>query len=294
MSGIKNFSKISGSNVSHSAAYRPTMNLTEVRSCVLFCSSHQKSLDLLTTIHEPDIFVTAANSRRDDLLVHYALGLFSQRKPYTHMPERLKRDVKHFLGNYTSAIEEATTLLYSVGKPELINHHCEQTARKLARGRHEGNHSLTIHRNDVELLPAPLRVYVGCATQLYGDIDTVDLVKIHIRSGKVSLMRYDDFEGKPLPLLLERIKIRLREQEIDFFEYGEKYKPQPLYLKTSYISPHFANYKKQDKFDKHIRSYKWLNLQNHGPSIADFHQLLVSNEGLVVKGFNLTKVNNEG
>ena len=38
-----------------------------------------------------------------------------------------------------------------------------------------------------------LRVYVGCATQLYGDVEGVDLIKIHMTSGKVSLMKYDDF-----------------------------------------------------------------------------------------------------
>ena len=255
------------------------------------CGSHQKGLDLLTTIHGQESYTRAAKARRDDLLVHYALGLFGQRKPYKHMPDRLKRDVKYFFGNYTSAIEEATELLFSVGEPELINQHCEQAYKVLGRGRLEVGHSLTIHRNDVELLSAPLRVYIGCATQLYGDIETVDLVKIHIRSGKVSLMRYDDFEGKALPLLEERIKIKLREQAIDFYKYGDKFVPQPIYLKSRYLDNNFANYKKQVQFDQQLVTFSWLDLSGYGPEVEEFTTVLAEKEGLTIESFGFTAIN---
>ena len=58
---------------------------------------------------------------------------------------------------------------------------------------------LQLYPSMVEQLPALLQVYIGCAAVLYGDYRNADLVKIHIGSGKVSLMRYDDFEGKALP-----------------------------------------------------------------------------------------------
>ncbi len=249
------------------------------------CGSHQKGFALLATIHGQESYTKAAKARRNDLLVHYALGLFGQRKPYKHMPDRLKKDVKCFFSNYTSAIRESTKLLFSVGKPELINQHCEQAYRNLGRGHLEVGHSLTIHRNDVELLPAPLRVYIGCATQLYGDIETIDLVKIHISSGKVSLMRYDDFEGKPLPLLLERIKIKLRDQAIDFFEYGKEFEPHPIYLKSNYIDEKFDNYDNQKKFDKQLQEFDWLDLHRYGPERKKFIQMLAVKGHLTIEGF---------
>jgi len=255
----------------------------------VLCSSHQKSLDLLTTIYSHESYSEATKARRDDLLVHYALGLFGRRRPYKHMPERLQKDVKHFFGNYTKAIQEATELLFSVGKPELINNYCTKAYKKLGRGRLESSQAFTIHKNDVELLPVPLRVYLGCATQLYGDIDTVDLVKIHIRSGKVSLMKYDDFEGKPLPLLLERIKIKLREQSIDFFVYGKKFEPQPVYLKSEYISDEFPNYKKQATFDKRLLTFQWANLADYGPPIKEFTDNLEQFEGLKLERFSFSR-----
>jgi DNA phosphorothioation-associated putative methyltransferase len=84
------------------------------------------------------------------------------------------------------------------------------------------------------MCPVELRIYIGCATQLYGELDTVSLIKAHILSGKVSLMVYDDWE-KDTPLLTERIKIRLRDQDIDFFDYVGDYEPQPLINKDAFL-----------------------------------------------------------
>ena len=46
-------------------------------------------------------------------------------------------------------------------------------------------------------------------------------------------MIYDNWD-KDVPLLKERIKIKLREQDIDYFDYIDEYKPQPLYNKKYY------------------------------------------------------------
>ena len=249
------------------------------------CGSHARTLDVLIAFHGEEFFKQAAQSRCDDLLVYFALGLFGQRKPYIQMPEGLKRDIKSFFGKYTDALKQAKNLLFSVGRPENIQQACEEFYNRVQKGKMVEDHSLTIHRDYLNELPAVLRVYIGCAIQLYGDIENADLIKIHIRSGKVSLMRHDDFEGKPLPLLLERIKIKLKEQVIDFFEYGEKFKPQPLYLKSDYIDGEFCNYKKQKSFDKRLRKFEWLDLSGFGPDYDELTAALMVNENLKIHGF---------
>ena len=67
---------------------------------------------------------------------------------------------------------------------------------------------------------------------MYGDIDTADLVKIHIRSGKLTLLFYDGFDASPLPRLRERIKINMRAQRIDFFQHSNDRELELLYLKS--------------------------------------------------------------
>ncbi|MBU0946701.1 MAG: DNA phosphorothioation-associated putative methyltransferase [Proteobacteria bacterium] len=249
------------------------------------CGSHARALTVLTTFHGDEIFRQAAQARCDDLLVYFALGLFGQRKPYVHMPEGLKRDIKSFFGKYTDALNQAKDLLFSVGKPDTIQTACEEFYDRVPKGKMVEGHSLTIHRDYLNELPAVLRVYIGYATQLYGDIENANLIKIHICSGKVSLMRYDDFEGKPLPLLLERIKVKLKEQSIDFFNYTGKYKPQPLYVKTTYIGGDFPYFKQQLAFDKRLKSFKWLDLKEFGPAWEDFESNLKEQEGLVIRGY---------
>lgn len=72
--------------------------------------------------------------------------------------------------------------------------------------------------------------------------------QVHIRSGKVTLIKYDDFAGKALPLLTERIKIRLHDLDIDFFDYDDNYPYQPLCDKSHYLAP--TSNKQQVSFEK--------------------------------------------
>ena len=40
-------------------------------------------------------------------------------------------------------------------------------------------------------------------------------------------MRYDDW-NKDTPLLVQRIKIKMRDQDVDFFDYRDRFEPTPL------------------------------------------------------------------
>ncbi|WP_319573757.1 DNA phosphorothioation-associated putative methyltransferase [uncultured Desulfobacter sp.] len=250
------------------------------------CGSHQKALTLLTDIHGKSNFEAAESNRRNDLLVHFALSHFSRRKPYNAMPKILQKDIKYFFNKYTDAIQEATDLLFSVGNTETIKSECQKAYEMLGTGRMEGDHSWTIHIDYVNQLSPTLRTYIGCATQLYGDLYEVDLIKIHMQSNKVSLMRYDDFEGKPLPLLMERIKINLREQKINFYTYGEKFKPQPLYIKSQYIGDGYPNYDDQFRFDEKLSSFDWLDLSDFGLPSDELSELL-DEHGIQLQDFKI-------
>jgi hypothetical protein len=122
----------------------------------------------------------------------------------------------------------------------------------------------------VARLPAILRVYVGCATALFGDISNVDLVKLHIQSGKVTLMRFDNFVGSPLPTMTERIKVRLRDQEMDFFTYEGQFPPPLLYFKSRYINEEFPNFAEQAAFERELEELKLFDLSGYGPAAETF------------------------
>lgn len=198
------------------------------------CGSHNKAHQALLKHFGEEVFDESKEKRREDLIVYFALSQFEKRKPQSKMPESLKRDLKAFFPSYQQALEEAREILFSVGSPSTIDEACREAQETLGSGSFEEDHSFTFHKDHLGELPAQLRIYIGCAIQLYGDIDNIQLIKTHIRSGKVSLMRYDDW-AKDEPLLLARVKIKLRDLDIDFFDYIGKFEPTPLLNKSDFL-----------------------------------------------------------
>lgn len=152
----------------------------------------------------------------------------------------------------------------------------------------DGEHSLQLHSPMVPRLPAVLRVYVGCAARLYGEVETADLVKIHIQSGKLSLMTYDDFTEKPLPRLLERVKINLRTQLVQFFDYADDAPVQLLYNKSRYVSPDFEHYVQQQNLDSELSSLVG-DTSGYGPDARTLLEVLERHR-LKLNGFTLAPI----
>ncbi|WP_066015815.1 DNA phosphorothioation-associated putative methyltransferase [Endozoicomonas atrinae] len=233
----------------------------------------------------------AAKERTEDLLVYFALQQFNKKRIYKHMPDPLKRDIKAFFGDYKTAVAEARELLFSLAEPNLIDQMCELAHQQLPASILNSSHSLIIHSRFINDLPPPLRIYAGCATQLFSETDGVDLVKIHIRSGKLTLMTYEGFATQPIPMLRERVKINLRQRTVDFFDYGYgDYDPQPLYWKSRLIDASFPDYDKQQSFDKRLSGLNIPELaEGHGPSLENLTALLRINHGLTIKGYRFFK-----
>lgn len=215
----------------------------------------------------------AEQARIADLEVYFALQQFSRRRPYTHLDAGLQRDIKAFFGDYPAALEAGRTQLFRIADTEAIAAAC-RSASEHGLGWLDPGASLQLHSRLVEQLPALLRVYVGAASMLYGDIREADLVKIHIGSGKLSLMRYDDFEGRALPRMVERVKIKLREQEIDYFAYGEDFEPPYLYRKSRYLNEECDGYPEQLAFDEALDALGVLPASGYGPAPTAFDALL--------------------
>ncbi|CAH6815199.1 conserved hypothetical protein [Vibrio chagasii] len=214
--------------------------------------SHKKVFNLLQEMFDTQEFEQAEKSRKEDLLLYFAMGLFEKRKPYTQQPEPLKRDIKALFDDYKTAINLAAELLFAIADTDLIQQQCEKAHHQLPASLLNEGHSLILHRDFIDDLPLLLRVYVGAGLQMYGELDEeIDLIKIHITSGKLTLTAYDDFD-KSVPFLVERIKIKMAEQDIDFFDYVNEERRPPLLNKHLYMLTEHENYKKQQSFDKRL------------------------------------------
>lgn len=237
--------------------------------------SHLKIFNLVKEIFDFDEFEKAQRHKQEDLLLYFAMGLFENRKPYKQQSETLKRDITALFNNYKSAIDFASGLLFTISNTELINEQCEKAHAFLPASLLNKGHSLILHRDFIDDLPIILRIYVGAALQIYGELDEhIDLIKIHTTSGKLTLTAYDNFDHS-VPFLVERIKINMAEQEIEFFDYVDDKRRPPLLNKNLYISSTHQDFKKQQSFDKRLA--KLMDFETNGECLmqrVEFDTLL--------------------
>jgi len=197
----------------------------------------------------------ARQRRMGDLSVFLALNLFERRRSAGSWGPRARVDLREFWGSYPKAMEAGQALLFSLRDAKTIGAACATAAAQGLGWLVEGE-SLQLDARLVNELPPALRVYIGCAGKLYGEVQEADVVKVHIASGKVSLMRYDDYEGSAIPLLVERVKVDLRRQQVSYYRYevGGEFEPQPLYMKSRYMHPAMEGYEGQRVFDEGLRA----------------------------------------
>ncbi|EHJ9984795.1 DNA phosphorothioation-associated putative methyltransferase [Vibrio parahaemolyticus] len=256
----------------------------EVRSLI---GSHKKVFGLLQEMFDTKEFEKAEKRRKEDLLLYFTMGLFEKRKPYTQHPESLKRDIKALFTDYKTALNLAAELLFAIADTSLINTQCEKAHQQLPASLLNEGHSIILHRDYIDDLPLLLRVYVGAGLQMYGELDEeIDLVKIHITSGKLTLTAYDNFEHS-VPFLVERIKIKMAEQDIDFFDYVNEKRRPPLLNKHLYMPPEHENYKKQLSFDKRLATLLDFEPTEESHMVRAEFEVLLGKHNKEIKGFTL-------
>jgi DNA phosphorothioation-associated putative methyltransferase len=222
--------------------------------------------------HDQSLLKVAAEDRKADILVAMALRAFNHKRQFSERNPEFRRDIKVLFGTLRRAEREALDLLFSVKESEVINA-AAQRASELSLGWLEPDESLQVHTSYIKELPPVLRIYIACALSLYGDAGAADLVKVHIRTGKLTLTTYDDFVGHGLPRLLFRAKVRMREQKIDLFEYDARSAPF-LFRKSRYINEEFPGYAEQLALEEQLEHLGLLNFTDYGPPAAEFARAL--------------------
>lgn len=248
-------------------------------------------ISLLPKLFDIGLLEEAAKTRRDDLLVFMSSQNFAKRPAYRHLAPRLQRDIKAFFGDFRSAHEAGMRLLLEAADAVSILEACKAAAAR-GLGHLEDDHSLQLHVTLVERLPPVLRAYVACGLQIWDSLSDVQVVKIHIASGKLTLLQFDDFDDSPLPLLRRRIKIHIRRVTYDLFEYGSDEFPQPvLYGKSRFLSEEYPGYADQVVFDEELARLGIVNDEGFGPKPAALARLLATRR-LEVSGMRLVPSQN--
>jgi len=223
----------------------------------------------------------AAENRKRDLLVYVALANLRKRVPFGHLSKSLRFDIREFFGNYTVALQKGMELLYAAGDPGEIEVACEN----LTVG-WQDEQALYVYRSVLDQLPPVLRAYVGCATALFGDVSQTDVIKLHKASGKVTFLGYDDFEGKPLPELRNRIKVNLRTRWVQVFDHSAD--GQLLYFKERFVGANHPRRAEMKAFSVKLRKLGVTEQVGFGPTLTEFREL-IERHGLNLN-LNRTKI----
>ena len=207
---------------------------------------------------------SAQGTRKDDLLLFFAMQQFARRPVFKTLEPKLQRDIKAFFGDYAEAQQDGMKLLIDAADGIKIRDACLD-ASKIGIGWLNPQQSLLLHMSLVERLPVVLRTYVACGLIVYEAVSDVQLVKIHIDSGKLTLLQYDDFEISALPILARRIKVSIRKQDYDVFEYGSpQYPKQMLAWKSRYINEDTPGFAEQQSLDEQLESAGLMPDPEHG------------------------------
>ena len=297
---VENYSELEGEVMSAADRFweqclelgRPCFEDEVADSEALFkeVGNHNKVFNLLMKAKDRSEFNAIKIKRAEDLIVEFALLQFQKTPFFKYLETDLKRDIQYHFGNYSTLKKLATDALFSIGDVNAIHQACrEATTNDI--GYLFGEHSLQLHVSLIDQLPLILRIYAGCGERLYGSLDGIDLVKLHIHSGKVTFIGFDDFMNDPIPNMIERIKINLWQQSIRFYDYVGPFTPVPLYLKSRFVSENFENFSKQHKFDQDLIKANIFNFENERLD----RELVIdrlNNAGYLIDGFALKKVSN--
>lgn len=255
---------------------------------VSLLGSLDKAFRMIDRHYDQSLIAVAARTRSNDVAVYMASQQFSKRPTYRQLEPRLRRDIRCFFGDYRSALAAGSELLRDAADTNKLLAAC-QSASSEGMGFMSGDVSLQIHLSLVDRLPAVLRVYVACGLILWDAASEVQLIKIHINTGKLTLMEFDDFDSSPIPRLRRRIKVNLRKSDYAVFEYGTSEHPKPpLYGKSRYLHEEYPRYSEQVSFDDSIAATGVLIDTEFGPSYSQLVEKLESRR-LEMRGMALVK-----
>ena len=226
----------------------------------------------------------------DDICVHLALQRFSSLKSYRNLEKTLQYNIKSFWGDYARALADSNELIADLADVIKLDYAAKIASEK-GLGYWVPNESFYCSAYFINRIPALLRLYLGCGQILYGDISSADIIKLHLQSKKISLIKFDNFLLK-IPLITERIIINLREQKIKVIRNKQQNSNllQYFYCKSRVMNEDLEGYAEQRQFDDFIEKYINISDDFMGPNLTELN-LTINLSGKMIDQTGISNLN---
>ena len=215
--------------------------------------------------------------RSNDLLVMFALRRFSLGKfpPLKDIPVSTFFDIKDFFGSYKQFSSDAEALLFSLGNSSAMG----KALNNISIGKILPD-AVYVHPSYLKDLSPPVRIKVGIAKALVGDIDECNLIKINKTKDKISFLVYEDFDEVEHPALLYSYVVDIPKAKIKEWDFTTRENPPILHRKETFVAPDYPMYKQFKKLSEEEEALGLLGHNNIG-TMLKWEKFLIS-KGLVV------------
>jgi hypothetical protein len=166
---------------------------------------------LATTLAAGELEAAAA-ARREDLLMHHALGVLNKTASINRPSAGIVRDIRAHVGSQKELAVQAMDYLRELADETRVRVALQAAATdRIGIFDHRGR--LFVDGDRAEEMPGLLRCYFGCATFLAGEPDTAFLLRIDPMRRQVVMWPLIDPEA-PLPRSELSVRVDLRRQDV--------------------------------------------------------------------------------
>ncbi|CAO4157153.1 DNA phosphorothioation-associated putative methyltransferase [Methylorubrum extorquens] len=166
----------------------------------------------LDTALSPQEVEAAAVERREDLLVHHALGLLNRQTSNSRPSSAMIRDIRTHFGSQKEFTLKAADYLHALANEERVREAIRAAAAS-GTGVLDHRERLVADGEQADNLPGVLRCYFGCATFLSGEPDGRFLLRVDPSRRRVRMWPLLDSRSS-FPRTEISILVDLRRQDV--------------------------------------------------------------------------------
>ena len=178
--------------------------------------------DAATGVLPQDQLADQRRRRTNQYLAFMAISRFRGVPRLRDLPAASRLDIRYYFRSYSHLKELSDKHLFAAGDAERVARLCE--AAPVGVNTADG---YFVARRDLPSLDATLQIYARLGELFAGDLDSVDVIKVHKTSPRISLFSLNDLRA-PLPRLMSRVKIDLQSQQVRFFDHSTNAEPELL------------------------------------------------------------------
>ncbi|RUX42926.1 DNA phosphorothioation-associated putative methyltransferase, partial [Mesorhizobium sp. M4A.F.Ca.ET.050.02.1.1] len=220
-------------------------------------------------IADPAQLKVAADSRREDLVVHFAVTLFPGASRYGSLPASIQRDVRTFFGSLASVVEAAKAELHSLRDRAALEEAYGEAARSGYASYENG--TLRFMAENLEQLPVKARIVAGCAEIVHQGFALLDFIEIGPEQGVVRGLECDMVESA-LPRVRASVEVDLARSR----SRTKTFEGKVLYLKSRYLQRGHPGLGKQTAADRKLLELGIVDAKGNGPPADRIAAMLAS------------------